>query len=52
MKDLTLRGGLFNAFDKQYWLYNDMIGTEVGEEGIDRQAQAGRNWGIELDYKF
>ena len=29
-----------------------MIGTEAGEDGIDRQAQAGRNWGIELDYKF
>nr|VVV04219.1 Hemin receptor [Aliivibrio wodanis] len=52
MKDLTLRGGLFNAFDKQYWLYNDMIGTETGDDGIDRKAQAGRNWGIELDYKF
>ena len=52
MKDLTLRGGLFNALDKQYWLYNDMIGSKSGDDGLDRKAQAGRNWGIELDYKF
>ncbi|MEZ8195747.1 TonB-dependent hemoglobin/transferrin/lactoferrin family receptor [Vibrio cortegadensis] len=52
MNDLTVRGGLFNAFDKQYWLYNDMIGAEADDNGLDRKAQAGRNWGIELDYKF
>ena len=52
MKDLKLRGGLINALIKQYWLYNDMIGSTSGDDGLERKAQAGRNWDLELDYNF
>ncbi|WP_036831222.1 TonB-dependent hemoglobin/transferrin/lactoferrin family receptor, partial [Photobacterium sanctipauli] len=50
--DLTLRAGLFNAFDEKYWLYQDLEGTDATTTGIDRRTQPGRNWGINLDYSF
>ncbi|CZF81006.1 TonB-dependent hemoglobin/transferrin/lactoferrin family receptor [Grimontia marina] len=52
MTDLTLRAGLFNAFDKKYWDYNDLIGAESTTDGLDRRTQPGRNWGIEAEYVF
>ncbi|WP_105902088.1 TonB-dependent hemoglobin/transferrin/lactoferrin family receptor [Vibrio gangliei] len=51
INDLTLRAGLFNAFDKKYWLYSDM---ESGYSTASRDfySQPGRNWGVSLDYQF
>ncbi|MEB5520517.1 TonB-dependent receptor domain-containing protein, partial [Vibrio cholerae] len=53
VKDLTVRAGLFNLFDKKYWHYSDISG-KTGTEAfnIDYQSQPGRNWGISLDYQF
>ncbi|WP_028862742.1 TonB-dependent hemoglobin/transferrin/lactoferrin family receptor [Psychromonas aquimarina] len=51
-QDVTIRGGLFNAFDKQYWLYDDVSGVENGDSGVDRKAQAGRNWGVNVAWDF
>ncbi|OAN17724.1 ligand-gated channel [Photobacterium jeanii] len=51
-QDLTLRAGLFNAFDEKYWLYQDLNGITESSKGIDRRTQPGRNWGINLDYAF
>lgn len=51
--DLTLRAGLFNLFDKKYWHYSDISGKTGTEKfSMDAQTQAGRNWGISLDYQF
>ncbi|PML78580.1 TonB-dependent hemoglobin/transferrin/lactoferrin family receptor [Enterovibrio norvegicus] len=52
MTDLTLRAGLFNAFDKKYWEYTNLIGSEAIDQGLDRRTQPGRNWGIEAEYVF
>ncbi|MEZ8028669.1 TonB-dependent receptor domain-containing protein, partial [Enterovibrio norvegicus] len=52
MADLTLRAGLFNAFDKKYWEYTNLIGSEAIDQGLDRRTQPGRNWGIEAEYVF
>ncbi|MGF1681888.1 TonB-dependent hemoglobin/transferrin/lactoferrin family receptor [Photobacterium minamisatsumaniensis] len=52
MNDLTLRAGLFNAFDEKYWQYQDLDGATASTEGIDRRTQPGRNWGVNLDYSF
>ncbi|MDD1792254.1 TonB-dependent hemoglobin/transferrin/lactoferrin family receptor [Enterovibrio makurazakiensis] len=52
VSDLTVRAGLFNAFDKKYWEYTDLIGAESDTEGLDRRTQSGRNWGIEAEYVF
>ena len=50
--DITLRAGLFNAFDKKYWLYNEVRGTNHGVGGGARDTQPGRNWGLSVDYQF
>ncbi len=50
MKDMTIRAGLFNAFDEKYWLYTDVRGEDEGLKDID--TQAGRNWGVNLEYFF
>ncbi|ELR67781.1 TonB-dependent heme and hemoglobin receptor HutA [Photobacterium marinum] len=52
MTDLTVRAGLFNAFDEKYWLYQDLEGVYESTVGKDRRTQPGRNWGISLDYAF
>ncbi|WP_100754328.1 TonB-dependent hemoglobin/transferrin/lactoferrin family receptor [Vibrio salilacus] len=54
MHDLTLRAGLFNAFDKKYWLFDDLSGRDATGEtfSIDSKSQPGRNWGVSLDYQF
>ncbi|WP_053062391.1 TonB-dependent hemoglobin/transferrin/lactoferrin family receptor [Photobacterium aquae] len=52
VSDLTLRAGLFNAFDEKYWQYQDLEGATATTEGIDRRTQPGRNWGVTLDYAF
>lgn len=56
--DLTIRAGLFNALDKKYWLYNDLIGRDSSSNAhenalnIDSKSQPGRNWGVSIDYQF
>ncbi len=49
---MTLRAGLFNAFDKKYWHYADLENQDADSQGIDRRTQPGRNWGVEFDYEF
>ncbi|MGD8108939.1 TonB-dependent hemoglobin/transferrin/lactoferrin family receptor [Vibrio sp. TRT 17S01] len=50
MQDMTLRAGLFNVFDEKYWLYKDLKGEDEGLDDFD--TQAGRNWGISMEYNF
>lgn len=54
IQDLTLRAGLFNIFDKKYWLYNELSGRDATGETFsqDIKAQPGRNWSINIDYQF
>ncbi|MEZ8140423.1 ligand-gated channel [Enterovibrio norvegicus FF-454] len=52
MSDLTVRAGIFNVFDKEYWDYEDLAGFDKDESGIDRRSQPGRNWGLEAEYVF
>ncbi len=52
MENMMVRGGLFNAFDKKYWLYQDVTGIPADDQGIDRRTQPGRNWGVSLSYDF
>ena len=51
-QDLTLRAGLFNALDKEYWLYDDLSAFESDDAGLARKSQAGRNWGINAQLDF
>lgn len=51
INDLTLRAGLFNAFDKKYWQYSDIPYVQ-SEQAFESYSQPGRNWGVSLDYQF
>ncbi|SMY15696.1 TonB-dependent hemoglobin/transferrin/lactoferrin family receptor [Photobacterium aquimaris] len=52
VKDMTVRAGLFNALDKEYWQYQDMAGANKTTNGIERRSQPGRNFGINVNYDF
>lgn len=53
MADLNISAGLFNAFDKKYWLYDDIAGrTGTNSFNKDIKSQPGRNWGVSVDYQF
>lgn len=49
IQDLTLRAGLFNITDKEYWKWSDVRGE--GALYAD-DTQAGRNWAITAKYEF
>ncbi|MDA0128659.1 TonB-dependent hemoglobin/transferrin/lactoferrin family receptor [Vibrio sp. MarTm2] len=51
INDLTLRAGLFNAFDIKYYEYSDLQ-AQKESDNIQRRSQPGRNWGISVDYQF
>ncbi len=50
IEDMTLRAGLFNVFDEKYWLFNDLTGEDESLDDFD--SQAGRNWGVSVEYNF
>lgn len=57
MNDLTLRAGLFNAFDTKYWLHDDLRSKSVkpgsmSPKNYDIYTQPGRNWSVTLEYLF
>ncbi|WP_459866472.1 TonB-dependent hemoglobin/transferrin/lactoferrin family receptor [Halomonas shantousis] len=49
---LTLRGGVFNVLDKQYWVWDDVRGVSTSYAGIERYTQPGRNFGVSAEYVF
>ncbi|GAL18311.1 TonB-dependent heme and hemoglobin receptor HutA [Vibrio maritimus] len=57
MKDMTLRAGLFNAFDAKYWLHDDLrsktvVPGSMSPKNYDIYSQPGRNWSVTLEYLF
>lgn len=51
VEDLTLRAGLFNAFDRKYWTYNDLRSKD-SDDNLDFHSQPGRNWAVTASYEF
>ncbi|EPM8292296.1 TonB-dependent hemoglobin/transferrin/lactoferrin family receptor [Vibrio vulnificus] len=49
--DLTLRAGINNVFDKEYWTYQD-VRDITSTNNKDMFSQPGRNWAVSVDYKF
>lgn len=49
---LTLRAGLFNLTDKEYWLWEDVRGYAADTSYINRFTQPGRNASVSLQYRF
>jgi hemoglobin/transferrin/lactoferrin receptor protein len=48
----TLYAGLFNAFDRKYWLWSDVRGVLNPGASVDRYTQPGRNAGVQLKVQF
>lgn len=51
INNLTLRAGINNIFDKEYWTYQD-VRQITKTNNKDMFSQPGRNWSISVDYKF
>ncbi|MGR5258806.1 TonB-dependent hemoglobin/transferrin/lactoferrin family receptor [Vibrio astriarenae] len=49
IQDLTLRAGIFNLTDEEYYSWNDV--RDLVAEDKDK-TQAGRNWSITAKYEF
>lgn len=59
LKNLTLTAGIFNLFDKKYWLWADTWRTGIGPNttsppfaSIDRYTSPGRNATIAVKFEF
>jgi len=53
-RNLTINAGLFNLFDKKYWLWSDLwrTGLTSASAGIDRYTQPGRNAAVTVKLEF
>jgi len=49
MEDLTLRAGVYNLTNEQYWLWNDVRGLTSQDNDL---SQAERNYGVTVKYDF
>ncbi|SQD78029.1 TonB-dependent hemoglobin/transferrin/lactoferrin family receptor [Moritella yayanosii] len=49
MEDLTLRAGVYNLTDEQYWSWNDVRGLTTQDNDL---SQAERNYGVTVKYDF
>lgn len=49
MEDLTLRAGVYNLTNEQYWLWNDVRGLTAQDNDL---SQAERNYGVTVKYDF
>lgn len=53
MKNLTVRGGVFNLFDKKYWNYSRVKGlTPASVSNPDALTSPGINFGVNAKYVF
>ena len=48
----TLTAGVFNLFDRKYWLWSDVRGITNPGASIDRYTQPGRNYGVHFKATF
>ncbi|SGY87894.1 TonB-dependent hemoglobin/transferrin/lactoferrin family receptor [Moritella viscosa] len=49
MEDLTLRAGVYNLTNEQYWAWSDVRGLTTQDND---QSQAERNYGVTVKYAF
>lgn len=50
--NLSLRAGIFNLTDKEYWLWEDVRGYAADTSFLERFTQPGRNASVSLQYRF
>lgn len=52
INNLRLTAGVFNLFDKEYLLWNDIRSLSNSGENLYRYTQPGRNFGVGIKYSF
>jgi hemoglobin/transferrin/lactoferrin receptor protein len=45
---VRLQGGIFNLFDRKYWLWSDLRNITNPGASVDRYTQPGRNFAVQL----
>ncbi len=51
-RDVTLRGGLFNAGNKKYYQWDDVRNIDANDVSLARHTQPGRNVSLSAIYSF
>jgi hemoglobin/transferrin/lactoferrin receptor protein len=51
-RHFTLTAGVFNLFDRKYWLWSDVRGVPNPGASIDLYTQPGRNYGVQIKATF
>lgn len=51
-KDVTINAGIFNAFDKKYWIWDDVRNITEAYEGRNRYTQPGRNYSVSVKWEI
>ena len=51
-KDITVRGGIFNIEDKEYYIWDDVVGVNSDYEGMGLYSQPGRNVSVSLKWEI
>lgn len=51
-RDVTLHAGVFNLFDRKYWLWTDVKGATNAGAGFERYTQPGRNASFSVKWRF
>jgi hemoglobin/transferrin/lactoferrin receptor protein len=51
-RHVTFTAGVFNLFDRKYWLWSDVRGVLNPGASIDRYTQPGRNFGMQAKIRF
>lgn len=52
LERLRLSAGLYNLFDKQYWVWSEVRTLSTQSQNLERYSQPGRNFGLGLQYRF
>lgn len=51
-QDITINAGIFNAFDKKYWVWDDVRNVTESYQGIGRYTQPGRNYSVSVKWEI
>ena len=51
-EDITINAGIFNMFDKQYWVWDDVRNITEAYEGLNRYTQPGRNYSVSVKWEI
>ena len=51
-RGVTINAGIFNMFDKKYWVWDDVRNVTEAYKGINRYTQPGRNYSVSIKWEI